>query len=213
MFYKIHTGLTPKYLREILSQQHVDISHYNTRNQNKYVPPPSRTSKYQSSFINYATRAWNKLPNYLKSIPSLKGFKMKLKKRHVPSHNHLFCIGNNFGHKNHTRIRLGLSALNYQRFTYNLIENGNCSHCLNLKEDAKHFFLECPQYAVLRGRLVTELTSLCNIDISTRKSKTDTLEIILFGHPELGFDDNVKIFKLVHKYITDSKRFEFQIDH
>lgn len=199
-FYKIRNGLSPDYLSSILPQQHGEINQYNTRNRNKYIPYPTRTKKFYSSFVNFATRAWNKLPDYLKTLPTLHGFKMKLRNIYVPSHNHLFCIGNNSGHKNHTRIRLGLSGLNYQRFTYNLIENGNCTHCthLNVKEDAIHFFFDCSKYVVLRGKLVTELTSLCNIDISSSKSKKASLRILLFGHPELHFEDNVKLFKIVN---------------
>ena len=39
----------------------------------------------------------------------------------------------------HCRLRLGLSALNSQRFQYGFISNMSCDFCNNNREDVRHY--------------------------------------------------------------------------
>ena len=46
--------------------------------------------------------------------------------------------------RDHTKIRLGLSAINQQRFTYNLIETKYCDLCKDKDESREHYFFRMP---------------------------------------------------------------------
>ena len=51
---------------------------------------------------------------------------------------------------NDTRIRLGLSSLNFQRFQYNFVNTISYGKCGANREDAAHELFHCPAYAVPR---------------------------------------------------------------
>ena len=65
-------------------------------------------------------------------------------------------------------------------------------------ENAFHFFLKCPQHAHQRADLKHTISQ--HIIIS--------LCVLLFGEITLSTETNTIIFKVVHKYIWDSKRFK-----
>ena len=57
----------------------------------------------------------------------------------------------------HSRLRLGLSALNHQRFKYNLTPDPICNQCGSTNEDVAHFFFDCITYAPHRQLLFMDL--------------------------------------------------------
>ena len=122
LMYKIIKKMTPTYLHNLLPQpsQHT----YATRNINNLKHIKCRTSRYRSSFLPSTILAWNKLPTNNKESVTINIFKIICsEKTEKPQYKHI-CTGPEYRH--HTRIRLGLSALNQQRFTYNLIETKFC---------------------------------------------------------------------------------------
>ena len=58
---------------------------------------------------------------------------------------------------NLTRVRLGLSGLKSQRFTYNLVDIPSCDHCLTANETLLYDLLECPTYTAARQVLFHDL--------------------------------------------------------
>ena len=152
LMYKIIKKMTPTYLHNLLPQpsQHT----YATRNINNLKHIKCRTSRYRSSFLPSMILAWNKLPTNIKESATLNIFKtICSEKTEKPQYKHI-CTGP--GYRHHTRIRLGLSALNQQRFTYNLIETKFCDNCRDKDESPKHYFLECPQYEIFRITLLRQ---------------------------------------------------------
>ena len=76
-----------------------------------------------------------------------------------------------------TRLRLGLSPLNFHRYTYHLISEPYCNHCHQVNESTEHFLLKCPRYATLRKDFLKILT---DIGVNTH-SEIDTINSILYG--------------------------------
>ena len=52
VFYKIHNRLCPSYLSECLPQMTSEVSNYNLRNQNNYIPIRCRTTLYEKNFFS-----------------------------------------------------------------------------------------------------------------------------------------------------------------
>ena len=109
-----------------------------------------RASRYRSSFLTSTIIAWNKLTTInIKESSTITIFKTVFLK--LKNHN-----TNIFGpeYRHYIRIRLGLSALNQQRLTYNLIETTFCDNCRDKDESPKHYFLEFPHYEIIRITLI-----------------------------------------------------------
>lgn len=98
--------------------------------------PNSRLSSTRNAFVHSSVKLWNSLPFDVRSVNSLTSFKYKIKGHLYVTHNTKFIprlyslipIGRAPIH--HCRLRLGLSALNFHRFTYNLIDYKSCIHAL-----------------------------------------------------------------------------------
>ncbi len=73
-----------------------------------------------------------------------------------------------------------------------------CS-CGSGNEYARHYFLRCPNYDIIRQTLVTNFSSQLYL--------AATLPYILFGNTTLTETDNMKLFKFVYKFIQESKWF------
>ena len=100
---------------------------------------------------------------------------------------------------NHTRMRLGLSALNSQRYKYNMVPSPSCERCGTSKEDPYHIFFVCPAYAVPRQTLTQDLNRILSVDILQNKK---TIEIILlYGSEILDHHTNLILFTALHDFI------------
>jgi hypothetical protein len=147
-----------------------EITNYNLRNSQAIQQPQVRTESYRKSFFPSAINIWNSLDLSLRNAPSLNSFKYRLKSNPRYVSNNLYSRQTGRSAVHQTRMRLGLSALNDQRYDYGLIEDRQCPNCRNGTEDVIHFFFECPVYAAARTALFLGLNHL-NIDndISRRK--------------------------------------------
>ena len=106
-----------------------------------------------------------------------------------------YYYGSRFNNIHHVRIRNKCSALNFHLFINHVKDSAMCS-CSEGIEDAEHIFLKCKNYDDERNVLLHELSSYDN-----------KLETLLFGKNDLSYNDNVSIFRAVHTFIHDSKRF------
>lgn len=75
-----------------------------------------------------------------------------------------------------------------------------CDYCGFHTENANHFFFECPKYNDERNCFFHQI-SMLNLQ------KPITLDLLLYGDNDVSYDENVKLFKLVHEYIKKSRRF------
>ena len=111
------------------------------------------------------------------------------------SPNHSVSVFYGQGSVDHCRLRMGLSALNHQRFSYNLIPEGKSIFC-TYNETVRHFFLEYPSYTHPRIILLRELARI--LPLSIIKSNRRIIDVIL--------DTKCKsyICKAVHQFKINS---------
>ena len=92
---------------------------------NTSLPTPSaRLSCVRNSFLNSSIKSWNSLDKIIRSSPSYLPFKTKLLKRSECNSHFNTILYSRFVGKaavNHTRMWLRLSALNSQRYKYNMV--------------------------------------------------------------------------------------------
>ena len=87
MMYNIVNGLAPSSMADMFSPQY-GSQVYNLRNSTQnFETPNARTELYRNSFAFTGAKIWNKLPEDLKTEPSLNAFRKKLKTIN-------FCIDN-----------------------------------------------------------------------------------------------------------------------
>ena len=116
---------------------------YNLRSaDNATLPTPaSRLSSKRKLFVASTIRHWNSLSEPFRSAGTLSHFKILLHNKTGSSSPFLpkfykYMLGKSA--INHSHLRLGLSALNFHRFKYNLINGMSCPSCSHPKEDTNH---------------------------------------------------------------------------
>ena len=195
LFYKMINNLVPSYLSSLVTPRIGETSRYLLRNSNNMQNVFARTQLYYNSFLPSTVRAWNELPDNVRSLPSLNLFKKAINGTVTLPPKH-FTFGNRREQVLHTRLRTGCSALNADLYAKNIIESSLC-RCGDV-ETAAHFFLTCPNYSSLRAELLSSIS----------RYSTPNINLILFGDTSLAFEINIAIFRSVHKFILNSKRFE-----
>ena len=190
----MYNNLTPYYLSSLIPQQVEAISQYNLRNAQDIRNIRSRTSLYYNSFLPSTLRQWNNLSTETRQSNSLNSFKCILKKD-KPSVPRYYYFGSRKAQSLHTRLRTGCSSLNLDLFLKNISESPMCS-CGSI-ENTQHFFFHCNLYLRQRRLLLNSVSNYC----------TPTLHILLHGDSSMPDNINENIFKHVHEFIIDSKRF------
>jgi hypothetical protein len=212
LFYKIHNRLTPTYLNDLLPPMISQIHNYNTRQSDKYYSSRTRTTAMQTSYFNHSARSWDALPSAITESESLSIFKSRLKRNlfiNIP--NKLYSHFIDKEQIQLARLRMGLSALNYHRFTYNFIDSPKCTRCnTNSDETLIHFFLECPSYAASRLPLLSALRNLLPFNIV--QNQNFLVKSMIFGNPSLPEAENIIILKNSMLYIAETKRFMTSAD-
>ena len=131
------------------------------------------------------------MSNELKTSTSLTEFKRKLSEcRNKPPN--YFNYGNRVDQIYHTRLRLECSALRNHLFKKNLVDSPLC--ICGIPETSKHFHLDCPNYHLIRTRILSEFLHL-------------SVKFLLSGDPRLTENENERIFVAVHKYTIQTRRF------
>ena len=195
--YKIHNELAPKYLLDIMTEQRFDISRYRTRNSHNYDLFDCRLELCKKSFIPSVIQSWNNLSIETRSSASVKSFKDAITQmtNSVPKY---FDYGVRYLNIIQTRIRHNCSALKADLYRVNICDNPYCECGMN--EDAFHYFFICEKYENQRREM---FASLLNLPILTGLN----LQLLLWGDVYLPTDINEFVFRIVHKYIKDSKIF------
>ena len=193
-FYKMDHSLAPGYLCDLLPSHVGDTSSYSLRNAENYTQVHARTALYGSSFLPSTTREWNKLPINHRNAETPYSFKTLLTEDNVKIP-HYFFYGNRLDQIMHTRLRTECSSLNYYLYRRNLIPSPNC--VCGALENNIHFLLRCPRYDEIRVDMVNTVIRYTNVTVDT----------LLHGNINLTTDANQEIFKAVHKYVRQSKRF------
>jgi hypothetical protein len=194
IFYKIDNKLCPPYLINCLPPVTSDVSNYNLRNNQNYVPPRCRLRTSACSFIPSTVSLWNNLDISIRNSPTISLFKNRVK-GDIYKPPEYYNEGSRKLNILHTRLRHQCSSLNADLSRIHVINNYKCS-CGASFEDAIHYFLECPLYLNER----TLLSDCDDININ--------IEILLFGNDDYSYDVNSKKkFGKVRTFINQSKRF------
>ena len=97
-------------------------------------------------------------------------------------------------------IRNRCSGLNNDLFENHISVSSKCS-CGYVKEDAFHYLFVCPLFIDERTEMLRSL------EVNSLPNDIDSL---LNGNSMLTQENNTVVFKLVHKFIKKTKRFDDQ---
>ena len=105
-----------------------------------------------------------------------------------------------------TRLRLGLSHLNEQKFNHNFKEcvNSLCSCCLQV-DSVSHFFCIFITSQILDKNPFNELQSVDENIFN--QSDNEMVELLFYGSNKFKFQQNCSILKCSIKFIITSERF------
>ena len=212
--YKLQNKISPAYLVGHLPLNRADHA-YALRNKNDIRVPLSRTISFRNSFIPSSIRLWNAVDPSIQNCSSLSSFKRHLRNSNFPKANPLFSYGKGRGPVYHARIRMGLSALNQQRYKYNFIPHASCNSCNYRNEDPVHYFRECPTYQLARTNLLQSVDPILTDifqdinELVNRRSKERLIQIMLNGNLRLDKQQNLRIFESVHCYVLATGRMKW----
>ena len=159
VLYKVIHGDAPVYLQQVLNAQYGENNQYTLRNQHDIPHFRVRTSKFLESFFPKTIREWNSLSNDIKLSPSLKTFASKL---NADMHNSpkWYYFGNRELSIKHAKMRMLCSNLNDHLFSHiHVIDNPACP-CGYIRENNKHFLLECNLYNNERTDMLAALQNI-----------------------------------------------------
>ena len=196
--YKVNNGIVPSYIQDLIPPLVSEISNYPLRNNRNISVPFNRTSISQKSCIPSSIRLWNSLEDDLKNLSTLQTFKKHITSSFnnscVPSH---FTIGNRYISILHARLRNNCSNLNNDLFRNHLRDNPLCDLC-GMIEDAIHYFFHCRKFTLERQVF----------NDTVRVFQPLSIDMILCGNFNLNMENNIVLFRAVHRYIHATKRFK-----
>ena len=195
LLYKIINKIAPSCLFTILVDSQFLKNNENLRSKNSLVIPFCRTNKYKTSFFPSTCKMWNELDECVANCSTLNSFKSSVLMHcncNLPSSS-FFNSLYGFYAQTLTQIRLGLSNLRGQLFSYCICENPFCPLCLHAPENPIHFFLECPALLPQRTSLLSNLKLL--VPNLTVFSKLELLNLCLSGRKDFNNALNIAVLK------------------
>lgn len=212
--HKIINHQTPLYLNNLLPPMVHDVSRYRLRNSQDFSIPTTTKNYIKQSFFWNTLYDWNSLDHTLRHATTLNQFKNSYKSTFFYPKNRLYESFSTRASIHQSRMRMGLSALNYQRKQYNFIDDDSCPNCGISPEDTIHFFLQCPSFAAERNILLRDIADLFavnlpHLDIKSSIPRIQRLivNILLSGCDLFSFEHNFTLFKIVQVYISNTNRF------
>jgi hypothetical protein len=190
-------GKAPQYLIDLAPATVDNRTQYQLRNSQHLDVPRTRIAAYTNSFFPSTTRLWNDLSNAVKNLPSIESFKYVHSKT-VQKTNPLYYFGGRLEAAIHARLRIKNSPLKSHLYNnLHVIDSPLCPCGKGKNETPKHYFFECTLYNDQRRTMLTELMPFV----------VNNVDFLLYGVPGSNHLDNIHIFKAVHNYIRDTKRF------
>ena len=208
LMYKLTNALVPEYMTLLLPPMQGQNAGYVSRREKSFIPIRATTERYRRSIIPTAIRNWNNLHTKYRTSSSLASFKHNMKNQLFAKKITYYSQGCGSSSVTHTRMRLGLSPLRQHLFRHYIVDSPMCLLCdENEEESVTHYVMGCPRHTTARDLLLLKMEptlDLLNININTEIS---IMKLIINGHPNLSFQQNVNLFNIVHEFITNSKRF------
>jgi hypothetical protein len=200
-FYSLLNGPTPNHILPHIPTSVSNSTHHDLRNKSNLRPPQTRLHSSLNSYFPKTALDWNNIPIPIRASLS----KYSFKKAITPT-----MITNPYAKTHHgksgawiSRIRMGLSALNAQRFTYNLIESPICLLCNKASETPLHYLWECPAYMLARQIMVSRIVNETGVEQVTANN---ILQLTIFGNTEKS---SLKtLFEITTEYMSVTARFK-----
>ena len=202
LFYNIQNNNAPGYLSNLIPPIIQSTTVYQLRNGKDIIIPFCRHSITNDSYIPSTIRQWNNLDLFIRNVGSMPHFKSELKKL---TNSNSVNIPKYYSHGPRklnivpTQFRCSATFLNYDLFKVNIISNPSCS-CGAIREDAYHYFFECPLYNGIRNDPLNCLDWLpndCHLN----------LNLLIVGNSTFTNLQNELVLKKVFDYIRKSERF------
>ena len=165
-----------------------------------------RTDKSKNSFFSNVINEWSKLDKKIKGVTSFLLFNASLLKTGRSHENSTHRIHNPVGIRILTRLCLGLSHLNEQKFRHNFADCTNPLCSCSIKPETKlHFCLHCHNFLKIRRKLFDKINLLD--EILLQLNDESLLTGLVFGSNIYNEQVNVRILNASIDYINDSDRF------
>ncbi len=178
-----------------------------TVRKNTFAVPKSSHEYYSKSFVPSSIELWNNLPSEIRCLNSHKALKAKLKAKYYKKVPAYFCYGTRSLNILHTKLRIGCSDLNSDKYLIGISNTDLCDCGGGEVENARHFLLECGTNLVAKVNMLDSITDLLH-DRGLDNNNLLDIDLLLYGSDLLSYNDNVRIFSLVHTFIKDSNRFQ-----
>ena len=201
----------PEYLSATIPETVGERNRFNLRNASNIRPALTRKNYLLKSFIPSAIKAWNDAKPNFRRATSMAKLKTELKNSHNVKLYLPYLEPSNKGLLLLSRIRMGLSGLNFHRKKYHFITDSSCLQCNARKEDPMHYLLFCPAYRVARVELLRGLrrevpeTIQYMLYVNTKANAKQMLSLLTVGTQNSDVD--VKIFSIVSTFIQTTQRF------
>jgi hypothetical protein len=196
MLYKMVYQLVPPLLYYLLPEKVENRTRHNLRSKKDIDTPYARIDAHKFSFLPSTIKDWNNLPIKTKEAKSINAFKhaiTKTKDKPPP----LYYMGCRWTNAQHARLRIGCSALKFDLYDQlKVIPDPTCA-CKGGIENAIHYMYDCQIYASQRQKMMDNLYNISKFNIGT----------LLYGDKKLSAETNTDIFKCVHTFMEETKRF------
>ena len=181
LFYKMQNEMIPDYLSSLAPPTVCSTTRYRLCNESVLQSIPAESHQYYHSFLLSVTRAWNRLPEETKTLPSITAFKHKLNTDIKKPPQYYYC-GKRLGQIHHTRLRLNCFSL-YQNLFSKKHQNDPHCECGEI-ENTHHYLVNCDLFQNLREELLNTVTNYYQ----------PTLNVLLYGNANLSESENKTIF-------------------
>lgn len=194
LFFKMVNVLTPEYLSSLVPPTVGSLTPYPLRNGTDIQTIASSSQLYYNSFLPTAIRDWNELPEEIRNSTTISTFKRKLN-LNIEKPPKYYTAGTRIGQIYHARLRTSCSALNQHLFSKSIINSPSCN--CGAIEDTQHFLFSCNLHAAHRRDLFQTISNI----------QRPSLQLLLYGNPELSNNQNKTIFIAVQEFLIKTKRF------
>jgi len=203
-------SLSPVYLQDLVPKETGELTPYGFRHEisTKIRGIGFNTTFYKSTFLPNTIKDWNELNVNLRTIGNISLFRKSLRKSLYKNEaKKLFQTFNKPMSKHITQMRMGLSALRDQLFSYGIVNDPVCQYCFSEIEDPCHFLLRCSEFSNKQAELFVDLLEFAPADYWKSMSEENLTLDLLCGSQNFDYNTNLQILSCVARYIGRTERF------
>ena len=176
--YNIVNERVPSYISDRISPLVRETTQYPLRSNNNIMLPFARTEISSRSYIPSFISICNSLKHDFREAQNVNAFKYQLKKHkfstsQVPLY---YFDGERYFSVMHARMRNNCSNLKHDLYSNHLVQSPFCN-CVDVSEDAEHFFFKCTDFTRERIALFHAIRSFHPLNLNK----------LLFGDEHLSF--------------------------